>query len=84
MTDEPDLEQTAECYCEDRHLVFNTEAEALEAEAAITLAMAFSGVTTRWDVPRQCEDGRWLITKPPASASDPAPTPTEYSQETSL
>jgi hypothetical protein len=71
MTDEP----AAECYCEDRHLVFATEAEAIEAEAAITLAMGFYGVTTRWDVPRQCEDGRWIFAIPPEMPEMPEPAP---------
>lgn len=49
-----------------RHLVFNTEAQAIAAEAQISASMGFTGsITSRWDIPRQCADGRWIIAKPP-------------------
>lgn len=52
-----------------RHLAFDTEADAILAEAEITAAMGFGEpgeVTQRWDVPRLCADGRWIIAKPPS------------------
>ena len=61
-----------------KYRVFNTEAGATAAEAAISQSMGYSrpGVnaatgavvpsvlTVRWDVPRQIADGRWVIASP--------------------
>lgn len=61
-----------------KYLIFNTEAEAIGAEAAISAAMGYSkpginvatgavvpGVlTTRWAVPQQIADGRWVFESP--------------------
>ena len=61
-----------------KYRVFNTESEAMAAEAAISKSMGYSrpGVnaatgavvpsvlTVRWDVPRQIADGRWVIVSP--------------------
>lgn len=61
-----------------KYRVFNTESEAIEAEAAISAAMGYSkpGVnaatgevvpdvlTTRWAVPQQITDGRWVFPSP--------------------
>jgi len=61
-----------------KYKVFATEAEALEAEAAISKAMGYAkpGVnaktgetvpdvlTLRWAVPQQISDGRWVIPSP--------------------
>ena len=47
-------------------LVFDTEAEAVDAEAEISADMGFSGhVTVRWAVPMQADDGKWFFPKPP-------------------
>jgi hypothetical protein len=53
-------------YNPDQHLVFDTEAEALAAEAEIVACMNLTAdsVTQRWDIPRQVADGRWVIAKP--------------------
>lgn len=54
-------------YDEAQHLAFGTEEEAIAAEAQISADTGFSGdVTARWDVPRQCSDGRWIVSRPPA------------------
>ena len=61
-----------------KYKVFATEAEALEAEAAISKAMGYAkpGVnaktgqlvhdvlTLRWAVPQQITDGRWIFPSP--------------------
>ena len=61
-----------------KYLVFATEAEAVEAEAAISQAMGFSKpginaatgevvpdvLTVRWAVPQQIADGRWAFPSP--------------------
>jgi hypothetical protein len=61
-----------------KYRIFNTEAEAIEAEAAISAEMGFAkpGVnaatgeispnclTTRWAVPQQISDGRWAFPSP--------------------
>ena len=53
-------------YNEALHLAFDTEVEAIAAEAQISSDCGFVGeITTRWDTPRQCSDGRWIIQKPP-------------------
>ena len=61
-------DQTTELpeYTPERHLVFDTEAEALAAEAEIVACMnlAPGAVTERWDIPREVVDGRWVIAKP--------------------
>ena len=58
-----------------KYLVFQTEQEALEAEAAISLAMGFAkpginaasgevnteAITERWAIPQQIQDGRWVF-----------------------
>jgi hypothetical protein len=61
-----------------KYLVFDTEQEALDAEADLSRAMGYSkpGVnaktgqvvpdvlTLRWAVPRQIADGRWVVPSP--------------------
>jgi uncharacterized membrane-anchored protein len=61
-----------------RWLVFATESEALAADAAISAAMGlpkpginaatgefdWTAPTLRWSVPRQINDGRWVIPSP--------------------
>lgn len=62
MTDE----MTLPTYDEALHLVFDTEAEAIAAEAQISADMGFTGsITARWDIPRETDDGRWILAKPP-------------------
>ena len=52
-------------YDENLHLVYDTEEEAIAAGAALSQEMGFTGsVTIRWDIPRQCSDGRWIFAKP--------------------
>lgn len=71
-----DMTPTPECYDEALHLVFDTEAEALVAEHQISTDMGFTGdVTARWDIPRQCGDGRWIIARPPHMLVDVAEGP---------
>lgn len=67
-----------------KYLVFETEAEAILAEADISAAMGLSkpgvsaasgevvpGVyTTRWAVPMQIADGRWVIPSPTNSGEE--------------
>ena len=60
-------------------LIFDTEQEAIDAEAEISKQMGLpkyginaatqevdltSIETEQWDVPRQLEDGKWAITSP--------------------
>lgn len=46
----------------DAYQVFDTEAEAITAEAQIREAMGFAGsITSRWAVPVPLSDGRWAI-----------------------
>lgn len=60
-------------------LIFDTEQEAIDAEAEISNQMGLPKygvnaatqepdltaiVTERWDIPRQLEDGKWAITSP--------------------
>lgn len=61
-----------------KYRVFNTEQEALDAEKAISEARGYSkpgvnaktgepvpeAVTTRWAVPKQIQDGRWVFPSP--------------------
>lgn len=61
-----------------KYLVFQTEQEALEAEAAISSAMGFAkpginaatgevnteAITERWAIPQQVQDGRWVFPSP--------------------
>ena len=61
-----------------KYLVFQTEQEALEAEAAISSAMGFAkpginaatgqldntAITERWAIPQQIQDGRWVFQSP--------------------
>jgi hypothetical protein len=74
-------EQELPEYNPEQHLVFDTEAEALAAEAEIVACMnlAPGAVTERWDIPREVADGRWVITKPYGScAEDQEATPEVY------
>jgi hypothetical protein len=74
-------EQELPEYNAEQHLVFDTEAEALAAEAEIVACMNLQpgAVTERWDIPRQVVDGRWVITKPYGScAEDQEATPEVY------
>jgi hypothetical protein len=61
-----------------KYRVFSTEAEAVAAEQAISTAMGYSkpgvnaatgeivpdALTTRWAVPQQIADGRWVFPSP--------------------
>ena len=61
-----------------KYLVFDTEQKALAKEKEISKSMgyakagtnAFTGnimlniLTLRWDIPRQINDGRWIIASP--------------------
>ncbi len=67
--------------------IFSTEAEAIEAEAAISEAMGYAkpginaatgevvpdAVTTRWAVPQQISDGRWVFPSPDEQGVDYRP-----------
>ena len=58
-----------------KYLVFETEQEAIEAEAVISSAMGFAksgvnaatgevnieAITERWAIPQQIKDGRWVF-----------------------
>ena len=62
-----------------KYRIFNTEQEALDAEAEIAAAMGLAKVgvnaktgqpapeaqaTERWAVPQQIQDGRWVFPSP--------------------
>ena len=60
-----------------KYRIFDTEAEAIKAEAAISAAMGFAQpvgdetgecirgcVTSRWAIPQQIADGRWVFPSP--------------------
>lgn len=61
-----------------KYLVFDTEAEAVAAEAQISTAMGYEkpginaatgevvpeAITLRWAVPQQIADGRWVFQSP--------------------
>jgi hypothetical protein len=61
-----------------KYRIFETEAEAIVAEAAISAAMGYAkpginaktgevvpnALTLRWAVPQQIEDGRWVFLSP--------------------
>ena len=57
-----------------KYRIFDTEAEAIEDEAAITAAMIFARpdvdetgedyITSRWAIPQQIADGRWVFPSP--------------------
>lgn len=61
-----------------KYRVFNTEAEAIAAEAQISAAMGYTKpginaatgevqpdvLTVRWAVPQQITDGRWVFQSP--------------------
>ena len=61
-----------------KYRIFNTEAEAIAAEAAISASMGYAkpGVnaatgevvsdvlTVRWAIPQQIQDGRWVFPSP--------------------
>lgn len=61
-----------------KYRVFNTESEAIAAEAAISTAMGYSkpgvnaatgdvvadALTVRWAIPQQIADGRWVFPSP--------------------
>ncbi len=50
-----------------KHLVFNTEQEAVEAESAISQSMGYPNEATkteRWAIPFQLTDGRWAFLSP--------------------
>ena len=64
-------------YDETLHIAFATEAEALAFDAGYSAAAGFGqGVTQRWDVPRQCADGRWIVARPPGY-TDPVQEPAQ-------
>lgn len=64
-----------------KYRVFNTEAEAIAAEAQISADMGYSkpgvnaathevvpdALTVRWAVPQQITDGRWVFPSPDAT-----------------
>lgn len=61
-----------------KYLVFETEQEAIDAEALISQSMGYSkpgvnaktgevvpdALTTRWAIPQQIADGRWVFPSP--------------------
>jgi hypothetical protein len=61
-----------------KYRIFETEEEAIAAEAAISAAMGYAkpginaatgevvpdAITTRWAVPQQIQDGRWVFVSP--------------------
>jgi len=61
-----------------KYRVFQTEAEAIAAEAAISAGMGYSApginaatgevqpdvLTVRWAIPQQISDGRWVFVSP--------------------
>ena len=57
-----------------KYHIFDAEAEAIEAEATITAAMIFARpsvdeigedyITSRWAIPQQIADGRWVFPSP--------------------
>jgi hypothetical protein len=61
-----------------KYRVFATEQEALDAEKAISTAMGYAkpgvnaatgeivpeAATTRWAIPQQIQDGRWVFASP--------------------
>lgn len=57
-----------------KYRIFDTEVEAIKAEAAISAAMGFArpdgnetednNVTSRWAIPQQIADGRWAFPSP--------------------
>ena len=61
-----------------KYLVFDTEAEAIAAEAAISQSLGYAKLgisaatgetvpdaqTTRWAIPQQIADGRWVFPSP--------------------
>lgn len=61
-----------------KYLVFQTEAESIAAEAAISVSMGYAKpginaatgeivpnvLTVRWAIPQQILDGRWVIPSP--------------------
>lgn len=67
-----------------KYRVFETEQEALDAEAAISFSMGYAkpGVnaatgevvpdvlTIRWAVPQQIADGRWVFASPDDSGEE--------------
>ena len=71
-----------------KYRVFNTEAEAIAAEAAISEAIGCTKVgvnartgqpeptkqtTERWAVPQQILDGRWVFASPDETGEDDSP-----------
>jgi hypothetical protein len=70
-----------------KYLVFDTEAEALAAEAQISARMGYSKpgvnaatgevrpdvVTVRWAIPQQIADGRWVFPSPDDEGVEPSP-----------
>jgi hypothetical protein len=70
-----------------RYRIFNTETEALAAEAAISAAMGYArpgtnaatgeivpdALTTRWAVPQQIIDCRWVFPSPDDEGVEAAP-----------
>jgi hypothetical protein len=57
-----------------KYRIFDTEVEAIKAEAAISAAMGFArpdgnetednSVTSRWAIPQQIADKRWAFPSP--------------------
>jgi hypothetical protein len=61
-----------------KYRIYNTEEEAIAAEAVISAAMGYAkpgvnlatgeivpdALTLRWDVPQQIQDGRWVFPSP--------------------
>jgi len=72
-----------------KYLVFNTEQEAIDAEAQICMDKGYPKVgvnaktglaepdkqlTTRWAIPKQIADGRWVFESPSEEGTEADPT----------
>jgi hypothetical protein len=55
-----------------KYRIFNTEAEAIEAEAAISEVQP-DVLTVRWAIPVQISDGRWVFPSPDDKGVEAAP-----------
>lgn len=67
-----------------KYRIFDTEEEAITAEKAISTTMGYikpgvnaatgevvpDALTTRWAVPQQIEDGRWVFPSPDSEGVD--------------
>jgi hypothetical protein len=70
-----------------KYLVFNTEQEAIAAEASISASRGYARpginaktgevvpevLTIRWDIPQQIADGRWVVASPDDTGVEAGP-----------